>query len=58
MGVLTVFMAFKEKNYIVFAHEKDKAGMVRRSCRHCMCKVFLKGKSIVLLTSEIVLIRI
>jgi hypothetical protein len=29
MGVLTVFTAFKEKNYIVFANEKDKAGMVR-----------------------------
>ena len=29
MGVLTVFMAFKEKNYVVFANEKDKAGMVR-----------------------------
>ena len=28
MGVLTFFTTFKEKNYIVFAQEKDKAGMV------------------------------
>ncbi|XP_028407707.1 probable signal peptidase complex subunit 2 [Dendronephthya gigantea] len=27
MGVLTVFTTFREKNYIVFANEKDKAGM-------------------------------
>lgn len=27
MGVLTVFTTFTEKNYIVFALEKDKAGM-------------------------------
>ncbi|CAB3980701.1 signal peptidase complex subunit 2 [Paramuricea clavata] len=27
MGVLTMFTAFKEQNFIVFANEKDKAGM-------------------------------
>ena len=28
MGVLTLFTTFIEKNFIVFALEKDKAGMV------------------------------
>jgi hypothetical protein len=35
MGVLTMFTALKEKNYIVFANEKDKAGMVRFNIEHC-----------------------
>ena len=28
MGVLTLFMTFKEKNYIMFAVQKDQAGVV------------------------------
>lgn len=31
MCVLTLFTTFKEKNYVVFAKEKDKAGMVRHT---------------------------
>ena len=43
MTILTAFTTLKEKNYIVFALEKDKAGMVSKENMRMIFRIYLKN---------------